>query len=99
VSRSNSAVGGRVIQKNNAEYLVRGVGWLGGSNPSDSSSDTDSQARVRRDIEDTVITERGGTPIYVRNVASVQVGTQFRRGVFEKDGNEMVGGVVLMRFG
>src|SRR6266436_5960823 len=99
VSRSNSAVGGRVIQKNDAEYLVRGVGWLGGSNPSDSSSDTDSQARVRRDIEDTVITERGGTPIYVRNVASVQVGTQFRRGVFEKDGNEMVGGVVLMRFG
>src|SRR5216683_6090037 len=99
VSRSNSAVGGRVIQKNNAEYLVRGVGWLGATNPSDSSSDTDSQARVRRDIEDTVVTERSGTPIYVRNVAAVQVGAQFRRGVFEKDGNEVVGGVVLMRFG
>jgi Cu(I)/Ag(I) efflux system membrane protein CusA/SilA len=99
VSRSNSAVGGRVIQKNNAEYLVRGVGWLGVSNPGDSPSDADSQARVRRDIEETVITERNGTPIYVRNVASVQVGTQFRRGVFEKNGNEMVGGVVLMRFG
>ena len=30
VARSNSAVGGRIIQKNNAEYLVRGVGWIAG---------------------------------------------------------------------
>ncbi len=40
-----------------------------------------------------------GTPIYVKNVATVQLGTQFRRSVFEKDGNEVVGGVVLMRHG
>src|SRR5216683_2116019 len=99
VSRSNSAVGGRVIQKNNAEYLVRGVGWLGGASKETSSAEADSETRVRRDIEDTVVTERSGTPIYVRNVAAVQVGAQFRRGVFEKDGNEVVGGVVLMRFG
>jgi Cu(I)/Ag(I) efflux system membrane protein CusA/SilA len=99
VSRSNSAVGGRVIQKNNAEYLVRGVGWLGSSIGSNSASEADPETGVRHDIEDTVITERNGTPIYLRNVASVQVGTQFRRGVFEKDGNEVVGGVVLMRFG
>src|SRR5207249_3079374 len=59
----------------------------------------ESDTRVRHDLEDTVITERNRTPIYVRNVASVQVGTQFRRGVFEKDGNEVVGGVVLMRYG
>jgi Cu(I)/Ag(I) efflux system membrane protein CusA/SilA len=83
VARSNSAVGGRVVQKNNAEYLVRGVGWLAGT----------------KDIEDTVITQRGGTPIYVKNVAKVQVGTQFRRSVFEKDGNEVVGGAVVMRYG
>src|SRR5436309_5864899 len=44
VARSNSAVGGRVVQKNNAEYLVRGVGWIEGPG----------------DIEDTVITERCG---------------------------------------
>src|SRR5229473_1088284 len=98
VSRSNSAVGGRVIQKNNAEYLVRGVGWLGASSET-PSGDADSETRVRRDIEDTVVTERNGTPIYVRNIAAVQVGTQFRRGVLEKDGNDVVGGVVLMRFG
>src|SRR5262249_49797810 len=37
--------------------------------------------------------------VYVRNVASVQLGTQFRRSVFEKDGSEAVGGVVVMRYG
>ncbi|HYT91766.1 MAG TPA: efflux RND transporter permease subunit, partial [Gemmataceae bacterium] len=83
VARSNSAVGGRVIQKNNAEYLVRGVGWI----------------ENLRDIEDTVIKEREGVPIYVRNVAAVQMGTGFRRNVYEKDGNEVVGGVVVMRQG
>ena len=89
VARSNFAVGGRVIQKNNAEYLVRGVGWIEGQ---------------ARDIENTRRPQRrhvasGGTPIYVKNVATVQLGQQFRRSVFEKDGNEVVGGVVLMRHG
>jgi Cu/Ag efflux pump CusA len=83
IAQSNSAVGGRVVQKNNAEFLIRSIGWI---------EDT-------KDIEDTVITERGGTPVYVKNVASVQLGTQFRRSVFEKDGNEAVGGVAVMRFG
>ncbi len=83
VAKSNLSVGGGVVQKNNAEYLVRGVGWI---------KDT-------KDIENTVIKEVGGTPIYVKNLATVQVGTQFRRGVFEKDGKEVVGGIVLMRHG
>ncbi|MBX9583610.1 MAG: efflux RND transporter permease subunit [Gemmataceae bacterium] len=83
VSKSNQPAGGGVIQKNNAEYLVRGVGWI----------------RDKGDIENTVIKEVNGTPIYVRTVATVQLGTQFRRSVFEKDGSEVVGGVVLMRHG
>jgi Cu(I)/Ag(I) efflux system membrane protein CusA/SilA len=83
VARSNSAVGGRVVQKNNAEYIIRGIGWIENS----------------RDIENTVITERGGTPIYVKNVATVQLGTQFRRSLFVKRGNEVVGAAVLMRYG
>jgi Cu(I)/Ag(I) efflux system membrane protein CusA/SilA len=83
VSRSNQPAGGGVIQKNNAEYIVRGVGWV----------------RDKADIENTVVKEINGTPIYVRTVATVQLGTQFRRSVFEKDGNEVVGGVVLMRHG
>ena len=83
VAKSNQPSGGGVIQKNNAEYIVRGVGWI----------------RGKEDIEDTVIREVRGTPIYVGTVASVQLGTQFRRSVYEKDGNEVTGGVVLMRHG
>jgi Cu(I)/Ag(I) efflux system membrane protein CusA/SilA len=83
VAKSNMPAGGGVIQKNNAEYIVRGVGWIKG----------------KEDIEDTVIREVSGTPIYVKNIATVQLGTQFRRSVYEKNGNEVVGGAVLMRHG
>ncbi|MEJ7593241.1 MAG: efflux RND transporter permease subunit [Planctomycetaceae bacterium] len=83
VAGSNQPAGGGVIQKNNAEYIVRGVGWIRGV----------------EDIENTVIREVRGTPVYVGTVASVQLGTQFRRSVFEKDGNEVTGGAVLMRHG
>jgi Cu(I)/Ag(I) efflux system membrane protein CusA/SilA len=83
IARSNSAVGGRIIQKNNAEYLVRSVGWI----------------ESARDLENTVVKEVAGTPILVRTLATVQLGTGFRRNVFEKGGNEVVGGVVVMRHG
>src|SRR5262249_26866404 len=81
VARSNLPAGGGVVQKNNAEYLVRGVGWI----------------KDKGDIENTVVKEVNGTPVLVKHVATVQLGTQFRRSVFEKDGNEVAGGVVLMR--
>jgi Cu(I)/Ag(I) efflux system membrane protein CusA/SilA len=84
VSKSNYAAGGGVIQKNNAEYLVRFVGWI----------------KAKEDIENTVIrSDRAGVPVLVKNIAAVQPGQQFRRSVYEKDGNEVTGGVVLMRFG
>jgi Cu/Ag efflux pump CusA len=83
VNRSNMPAAGGVIQKNNAEYIVRGVGWI----------------RGRQDIEDTVVKEVNGTPVFVKTVATVQLGPGFRRGVFEKNGSEVVGGVVLMRYG
>ena len=83
VSRSNLPAAGGVIQKNNAEYIVRGVGWI----------------KDKTDIENTAVKEIGGVPVYVKTVATVQLGTGYRRGVFEKNGNEVVGGVVLMRHG
>ena len=83
VAQSNLPASGGVIQKNNAEYIVRGVGWI------DSIDD----------IENTVVREVRGTPIYVGTVANVHLGPGFRRSVFEKDGNEVTGGVVLMRHG
>lgn len=83
VAKSNMPAGGGVVQKNNAEYIVRGVGWI----------------KDERDIEDTVIKEINNTPIYIKTIASVQLGPQFRRSVFEKDGNEVTGGAILMRHG
>ncbi len=99
VARSNLAVGGRVIEKNGAEYAVRGVGYLGSSRDGEGQAGEDVQKRVVRHLQNTVIRESGGTPVYVKNVAAVQVGQQFRRSVFEKDGSEVNGGVVLMRYG
>ncbi len=83
VSRTNLPGAGGVIQKNNAEYIVRGIGWV----------------RGREDIENTVVKSVNGVPVYVKTVATVQMGSGFRRGVFEKNGDEVVGGVVLMRHG
>ncbi|MBX7256961.1 MAG: efflux RND transporter permease subunit [Candidatus Hydrogenedentes bacterium] len=83
IARSNSSVGGRVVQKGNAEYLIRGVGWI----------------QTLEDIRDIVITERNGVPVLVGDVATVQMGPEFRRSVLEKDGREAVGGVVMMRYG
>ena len=73
VARSNSSVGGRVIEKGNAEYLVRGVGWI----------------RNKQDIDDIVVKTNPstGTPVYVSNLATVSLGSEFRRGVLEKNGN------------
>src|SRR5205085_10687985 len=59
VARSNYAAGGGVVQKNNAEYLVRFVGWL----------------RGKEDVEDTVVRKgSAGTPLRVKDVATVQLG-------------------------
>ncbi len=83
VARSNSSVGGRVIQKGSSEYLVRSTGWISSL----------------ADVEKTVIKSVNGTPVFVGDVAAVQFGSGQRRNVLEKNGSEAVGGVVLMRFG
>lgn len=83
VSRSNISVGGKVYFETNAEYLIRGVGWLRGVN----------------DLENVIVAERNGVPIYVSNVATVQLGPEYRRSMLEKNNHEAVGGVVMMRFG
>lgn len=82
VARSNIAVGGKVYFEANAEYLIRGVGWLRGTD----------------DLEKVIVAERNGIPIYVRNLASVQLGPEYRRSMLEKNSGEAVGGVVMMRY-
>jgi Cu(I)/Ag(I) efflux system membrane protein CusA/SilA len=101
VTRSNSAVGGNVIEKNNVEYVVRGIGWIGGRSPADPPEEASAfdPQRALRDLEKIVVPLGDGRYVRVAEVASVTLGTQARRGVLEKDGNEVTGGVVLMRYG
>ncbi len=83
VERSNNNIGAKVLEVSNSEYMVRGLGLI----------------EKLKDIEDIPISATNGTPVYVRNVASVQLGPDFRRGVLDKGGKEAVGGVVITRYG
>jgi Cu(I)/Ag(I) efflux system membrane protein CusA/SilA len=83
VRRSNIDVGAKVIEEGGAEFIVRGLGFI----------------KSVEDIENIVIGSHQGVPVYVRNVAEVSVGPEFRRGALDKEGAEVTGGVVLMRYG
>ncbi len=83
VRRSNSNVGGNVVESSGQWSVVRGVGLI------DSTTD----------IENIVIGASNGTPIYIRNVAAVKIGNAFRVGALDRDGAEAVGGVVIARYG
>ena len=83
VSKSNIDVGAKVVENNGVEFFIRGVGFV----------------KSLDDLERIVVRQEGGTPITLRNVASVQLGPDFRRGALDKAGVEAVGGVVLMRYG
>src|SRR4051812_19779560 len=83
ISTSNMSVGGKSVVANNTEYLIRGIGWLTGVH----------------DLEQVVVASRGGVPIRVKDLATVQLGPEFRRSALEKNGQEAVGGVVMMRVG
>lgn len=83
VARSNLDVGARTIEVNSAEYIVRGVGFI----------------KNIGDLEKSVVMARSDQPITVGDVASVQLGPAMRRGVLDKGGAEVVGGVVVARYG
>lgn len=83
--RSNNDVGGKILEVSDAEYFVRGRGYI----------------RTVSDIEQTVVATRAnGTPVFIRNIATVQLGGDIRRGSLEKNGRgQVVGGIVVMRTG
>ncbi len=83
VRKANIDVGAKVLEKNGVEFFIRGVGFI----------------KSVEDLEKVVIRQEGGTPIQVRNVATVTLGPEFRRGSLDKHGREAVGGVALMRYG
>ncbi|HZV01225.1 MAG TPA: efflux RND transporter permease subunit [Planctomycetota bacterium] len=84
LQNGNSNGGGSVVPRGDQEYTVRSVGLF--SKP--------------RDAENVVITQRNGTPVYVRDVARVEKGTIPRRGfVAKNERDDMVEGIVLLRKG
>jgi Cu(I)/Ag(I) efflux system membrane protein CusA/SilA len=85
VMRSNNDVGGKILEISDAEYFVRGQGYI----------------QSIHDIENIVVGTRvNGTPIYVKNIGTVQMGPDIRRGSLEKNGEgQVVGGIVVMRYG
>jgi len=85
IQRGNQETGGSVIEMSEAEYMVRATGYV------DSLQDL---RNIPLGVNDQ------GTPILLKDVAQIRLGPQMRRGVAELDGEgEVVGGVVVMRFG
>ncbi|TAL42015.1 MAG: efflux RND transporter permease subunit, partial [Methylovulum sp.] len=85
VRMSNLDVGGRVVEFSGVEYMIRGRGYI----------------KSTADIEQIAVgVNPNGTPILLREVATVTLGPDMRRGLVELNGEgEVVGGVVIMRYG
>jgi Cu(I)/Ag(I) efflux system membrane protein CusA/SilA len=85
IKSSNNDVGGRTLERTGVEYIIRGLGYI---------QSVDDIANI------AVGTDKKGTPILIKDVAYVHLGPEMRRGIVEKDGRgEIVGGIVIMRFG
>ena len=85
VRKSNLDVEGRVIEFSGIEYMVRGRGYI----------------KSIEDLENIAVnTNNAGTPVYLKDIANVQLGPEIRRGIAELNGKgEVAGGIVIVRFG
>lgn len=83
VQKSNRDVGAKTIEINQAEYLVRGLGYI----------------KKVEDIEKAVVAVQENVPVRIQDIAVVSLGPASRRGALDKDGAEVVGGVVVARYG
>ena len=85
IKRSNNDVGGRLLEMSETEFMVRGLGYI----------------KNLEDIKNIPLgVDQKGTPVLMRDVARVQLGPELRRGLVDLNGEgEVVGGVVIQRFG
>ena len=83
VRNANLDVGARTMEINQAEYVIRGLGFI----------------RSPADLEQVVVANREHTPIRISDVAKVTLGPEQRRGALDIGGAPAVGGVVVARFG
>ncbi|MEW6456411.1 MAG: CusA/CzcA family heavy metal efflux RND transporter [Acidobacteriota bacterium] len=81
LKRNNRNVGGNIFQRYSQQYLIRGIGLL----------------QSVKDIENIVLKSRDGIPVFMRDVADVEIGQAVRQGASVKNGEkEVVGGIVMM---
>ena len=84
VRKGNNDVGGRLVELSGREYMVRGRGYV----------------KSMADLEKLVLKTENGTPITVKDVATVALGPEMRRGIADYNGQgDVVGGIVVMRQG
>jgi Cu(I)/Ag(I) efflux system membrane protein CusA/SilA len=83
--KANNEVGGSLIEASDMEYFIRGQGYV----------------KSKADLENIVVgKDMDGVPIYVKNIGVVQLGGEPRRGLMDKNGEgEVVGGIIVMRYG
>ena len=83
VKQSNRDIGAQTLEINQAEYLVRGLGYV----------------KSLEDIKNAVVSSEDYASIRVKDIANVSLGPAVRRGILDKEGAEVVGGVVVARYG
>ncbi|PIV49247.1 MAG: cation transporter, partial [Flavobacteriaceae bacterium CG02_land_8_20_14_3_00_34_13] len=83
VKNSNRDIGAKTLEINKVEYLVRGLGYI----------------KSVEDIENSVVTEKDNKPILIKDLGVVHLGPAERRGILDKGGADVVGGVVVARYG
>jgi Cu(I)/Ag(I) efflux system membrane protein CusA/SilA len=83
VKMSNVDVGARTIEINKVEYVIRGLGFI----------------ESLEDIANTVVKQTANIPVRIADIATVTLGPAMRRGALDKGGAEVVGGVVVVRYG
>jgi len=83
VKSSNIDVGAKVFEEGSVEFIIRGLGFI----------------KSIEDIVNIAVSTRDGVPVYIKDIGVVTTGPDFRRGALDKEGIELTGGVVVMRYG
>ena len=84
VKASNNDVGGRKFEMSDMAYIIRGLGYI----------------KNKEDIENIAVGNNNGIPVRVKDIGTVQMGGDLRLGIFDENGEgEVVGGIVVMRYG
>ena len=84
VKANNNDVGGRKFEMADMAYIIRGLGYI----------------KNKEDVENIALSNYNGIPVRVKDIGSVQMGGDLRLGIFDADGKgEVVGGIVVMRYG